>query len=385
MIDAKAWFDAAIERGVDFFAGVPCSFLTPFINYAISNDRTEYIGAASEGETVGIAAGAWLGGRKTMVMCQNSGFGNMVNPLTSLNHTFRIPTMLVTTWRGQPGLKDEPQHGLMGARLEHLLDALELPHELFPSEEADIAASLDRAMEAMASTRLPYAFVMQKGTVAKCPLNPPVIDRGVFPAERVDAREMPATPEMSRQQAVVLATEVLGPDRAYLATTGKLGRELFTVADRANHFYHVGAMGCVSGVGLGLALTQPKKNVVVLDGDGSLLMKMGALATIGHYAPRNFLHIVFDNERHESTGGQLTVSSTVEFAQIAAGAGYRKAYRVGTRSDFEDVLGTAADEEGPALIHVKVGLATDPNLGRPTVTPHDVAVRFRDWIEGGHE
>ncbi|MHC4958497.1 MAG: phosphonopyruvate decarboxylase [Planctomycetota bacterium] len=366
MIGARDWFAEANARGFDFLTGVPCSFLTPFINYAIG--ASSYVGAASEGEAAGIAAGAWLGGRKPIAMCQNSGLGNLVNPLTSLQYTFRIPTLLVVTWRGQPGVKDEPQHELMGRATERILDAIEVPHELFPQETGQIAASLDRADAAMNASGLPFAFVMRKGSVARHDLEAPVA--AARPAAHVERR--PDT-GWARNDALARVVEVFGPDCAYLASTGKLGRELFTLGDGPNRFYHVGAMGCVSGVGLGVALCKPDRRVVVLDGDGSLLMKMGALATIGHYAPENLVHIVFDNERHESTGGQSTVSSTVDFAGVAAAAGYRNAFA-------GDALEEARDRPGPTLVHLKVGVATDPDLGRPTIAPSEVARRFRSWL-----
>ncbi len=378
MIQAGEWFDEALQRGYDFLTGVPCSFLTPFINYAISGEKTRYVGAASEGEAAGIAAGAWLGGRKTVVMCQNSGLGNLVNPLTSLNWTFRIPTLLVVTWRGQPGLKDEPQHGLIGRSMERLLDAIEIPHEIFPTEPDAIAPSLDRAEAAMEESSLPFAFIMKKGTVAKQELRAEPVDHD--DPDEVPLHLRPLTPEISRREALALTIEVLGPECAYLATTGKLGRELFTLGDKPNHFYHVGGMGCVSGVGLGLALTQPQRRVVVLDGDGSVLMKMGSLATIGHEAPQNFIHIVFDNEQHESTGGQATVSSTVDFAHVAVGAGYRHAYAAGGRDDMRAILDEVSGQKGPVLVHLKVAVDTDPKLGRPTITPDEVARRFRSFI-----
>lgn len=382
MIEARDWFDAAIERGHTFFTGVPCSFLTPFINAAISGQRTQYVGAASEGEAIGIACGAWLGGRKSVAMCQNSGFGNTVNPLTSLSWTFRIPHLLVTTWRGDPDVNDEPQHELMGLKMKELLDAVDLPWEMFPSETDDIAASLDRADARMAETRRPFGFLMKKGTVAPYEIEARPVDRGAFPERRLDARPLPATPELARYEAVAAVVEALGDECVYLGTTGKLGRELFTLGDAPNRFYNVGSMGCVSAIGLGIALTRPERRVVVLDGDGSLLMKMGALATIGHYAPRNLVHVVFDNEVHDSTGGQSTVSSTVSFAEIAVGAGYRKAFAAGTARDLAEILAEARGMEGPVLIHQKVGRATDPNLGRPTIHPSEVAARLRGWLTG---
>src|SRR6201747_3181055 len=140
MIEATSFLDAAGQVGIGFYTGVPCSFLTPLINRTASDRALSYVGAASEGEAVAIAAGAWLAGRQTAVMCQNSGLGNAVNPLTSLNTPFRIPTLLIVTWRGQPGLKDEPQHELMGRITQKLLDVIEVPHRRFPDDPDALAS-----------------------------------------------------------------------------------------------------------------------------------------------------------------------------------------------------------------------------------------------------
>src|SRR5262245_1967284 len=142
MIDANAFINAAAVRRFDFYSGVPCSFLTPLINRVASNRHITYVGATSEGEAIAIAAGAWLGGRRTVVMCQNSGLGNAVNPLTSLNWPFRIPTLLIVTWRGQPGLADEPQHALMGEITGALLDTMRIPHRAFPTLAGGVAGAL---------------------------------------------------------------------------------------------------------------------------------------------------------------------------------------------------------------------------------------------------
>ena len=166
MIEAAAFLEAAVQRGVNFYTGVPCSFLTPLINRTASDRALTYVGAASEGEAVAIAAGAWLAGRQTAVMCQNSGLGNAVNPLTSLNTPFRIPTLLIVTWRGQPGLKDEPQHELMGRITQGLLDVIEVPHRRFPDKSEALAPLMDEARDVMAQTSLPFALVMEKGQPA---------------------------------------------------------------------------------------------------------------------------------------------------------------------------------------------------------------------------
>src|SRR5450432_3794262 len=165
MIDAGDFIAAARAGGLDFYAGVPCSFLTPLINGVIGADGLDYVGAASEGEAVAIAAGAWLAGRQTIVMCQNSGLGNAVNPLTSLNAPFRIPTLLIVTWRGEPGLGDEPQHVVMGEITGDLLEIIRVAHAPFPGEASTIGPTLDRAVAVMAETSLPFALVMQKGSV----------------------------------------------------------------------------------------------------------------------------------------------------------------------------------------------------------------------------
>ena len=166
MISANSFIGQALERGFDFYTGVPCSFLTPLINGVISGTGLQYVGAASEGEAVAIAAGAWLAGRKTVVMCQNSGLGNAVNPLTSLNAPFRIPTLLVTTWRGRPGIKDEPQHALMGEITHGLLDLIRVGHRPFPTTSDDLASALDHACAEMDRLDLPFAFVMAEDSVA---------------------------------------------------------------------------------------------------------------------------------------------------------------------------------------------------------------------------
>src|SRR5580765_5363442 len=165
MIAADEFLGPARARGFDFYTGVPCSFLTPIINRVIGDRALTYVGAASEGEAVGIAAGAWLAGRGSVVMCQNSGLGNAVNPLTSLSFPFRIPTLLVVTWRGQPGIHDEPQHELMGQITGRLLETMRIPHRAFPETAEAVAPALDEAEGEMARSELPFAFVMAKDAV----------------------------------------------------------------------------------------------------------------------------------------------------------------------------------------------------------------------------
>jgi phosphonopyruvate decarboxylase len=376
VIQAAAFLEAATQRGIGFYTGVPCSFLTPLINRTASDRGLSYVGAASEGEAVGIAAGAWLAGRETAVMCQNSGLGNAVNPLTSLNAPFRIPTLLIVTWRGQPGLKDEPQHELMGRITQSLLDVIEVPHRRFPDKLDALGPMLDEARDVMAQTSLPFALVMEKGslqdeTLDEAPRVP------LPPGERIDLRENGVRPTRLALLEQVLA---LAPsDLPIVVTTGKAGRELFTLADREQHLYQVGSMGCASPMGLGIATITGRKTLV-LDGDGAALMKLGAMATIGAYQPPGLVHVLLDNGVHDSTGGQATVSPVVDFAGVALACGYRRAFVCDSAAGFVGALREALVGDGPVLVHARIAPGSLEKLGRPTIAPHEVAQRFRSFI-----
>ena len=374
MITADAFIAAASARGFDFYTGVPCSFLTPLINGVLSDRSLRYVGAASEGEAVAIAAGAWLAGRRTVVMCQNSGLGNAVNPLTSLNAPFRIPTLLVTTWRGQPGLADEPQHEVMGQITHELIRLMGLAVEDAPNVEGAVGPAFDRALAAMDQTSLPFAWVLKKGDIADTPLNQPAPQVRV-PGRRDRFERGGERPK--REQALARILNVADERTAIIATTGKCGRELFTLADRPQHLYQVGSMGGASGMGLGVALNVDRP-VVVLDGDGAALMKLGAFATIGAYAPKNLIHVVLDNGVHDSTGGQQTVSASVDFAAVALDCGYAYAASCDDMEGFEQAWRGSRD--GPSLIHLRIAPGSMEKLGRPTISPAEVARRFKSFL-----
>ncbi len=376
MITAEEFLQPAARAGLDFYAGVPCSFLTPLINRVIGDRSLAYVGAASEGEAVGIAAGAWLAGRRTVVMCQNSGLGNAVNPLTSLNAPFRIPTLLVVTWRGGPGLADEPQHALMGAITPALLEVIRIPSRPFPDHAGGIGLRLEEACAHMERTGLPYALVMEKGTMAGEALDAEPVQASAG-AGAEDHRR--AGPRPARIAALERLLARLDEETAVVVTTGKAGRELFTLADRPQHLYQVGSMGCAGAMGLGIALNSPRE-VMVVDGDGAVLMKLGALATIGAYAPANLTHLVLDNGVHDSTGGQPTVSGGVDLAAVAAACGYRRSYACDDLAGLDAALDAAREGPGPRLVHLRIAPGSLDELGRPTVAPHEVARRFRDFL-----
>ena len=384
MIQASDFISACVSRGYTFYTGVPCSFLKPLINYVIQSPDVDYIAASSEGEAVGIAAGAYLAGRKAIVMCQNSGLGNTVNPLTSLNYPFHIPLLLIITLRGEPSLKDEPQHELMGQITGELLDTLRIPWAFFPDEPEKVATVLDQAQSEMAATELPFALIMKKGSIGKTDLvtgvttepdKHQVSPKGQFsckPGER-----------MSRIESIKIIREAFSAEDAIIATTGKIGRELFTLGDTKNQLYVVGSMGCAAGISFGIQYVKPNQRVIVLDGDGAILMKMGTLATIGNNKPACFIHVILDNESYESTGGQRSVSPTVDFCHIATACGYKKCYRVDTHNDLIHAIHTARAKSGPSLFHVKVSRGSDSNLGRPTLKPFQVKERFMKFLAEG--
>ena len=383
MIEARQFVEAARERGFEWWAGVPCSFLTPFINYVLQDPSLRYVSMANEGDAVALIAGATLGGRRGVSMMQNSGLGNAVSPLTSLTWTFELPQLLIVTWRAQPGVHDEPQHALMGPITPQMLETMEIPWELFPSESSDIGPALDRAVAHMDSTGRPYALVMQKGTVAPYALK---AGDGPLARPRRAASLLPLTlapsSRVSRQDALreVVARTPVG-STAVLATTGFCGRELYAIEDRPNQLYMVGSMGCVTPLALGLALARPDLRVVALDGDGAALMRLGAFATVGAYGPSNLFHLLLDNGVHDSTGGQATVSAGVSFAEIAAACGYASSLetdevsRIGTWLSEPPADG-ACSLQGPKFARLFTRPGSPDGLPRPSVTPIDVRTRL---------
>jgi len=382
VIQASDFIDAARARGYAFYAGVPCSFLTPFINTVIDDERLTYISAANEGDAVAAAAGQALAGGRAVAMMQNSGLGNAVSPLTSLTWVFKLPILLIVTWRGAADVADEPQHELMGRITTDMLDSMEIPWEVFPNEACAIAAALDRADTHMAETGRPYCLVMKKDTVAPAELmdrSSPSQSRGAItfrPAPR-KARHLPG---VSRRDALAYLVERSDVHNSVIiASTGYAGRELFAVADRPNHLYMVGAMGCAPLLGLGLALARPDLKVIVIDGDGAALMRLGGMATLAAYGPANLAHLLLDNGMHESTGGQSTVSAGLSFASIAAACGYRTTYEGYDLRLVDDVL--AGSTQGPAFSHLHIEPGVDKaGLPRPDQSPADVRARFMHHI-----
>ncbi|MFT7458915.1 MAG: phosphonopyruvate decarboxylase [Planctomycetota bacterium] len=380
MISAESFIEAARQRGFQHYSGVPCSFLTPFINYVINDESLTYISSANEGDALSTAAGMAIAGKPAVVMMQNSGLGNAISPLTSLAYVFRIPLLIIATHRGAPGLKDEPQHELMGQITGDLFDTMRTPWEVFPVKKEAIQPALQRACDYMQKERRPYAFIMPKGAVAEHELKntsvPSVNNR------TIDRRSFASSDQgrISRQMAlkqIINNTPI--ESSVVIATTGFSGRELYAIDDRANHLYMVGSMGCASSLALGIALARPEKQTVIIDGDGAALMRMGNFATIGSYGQSNLVHILLDNEVHDSTGAQATVASNVQFADVAAACGYGVSYS-GDDSNLIDALFELKKSPGPRFGHLKIRAGTIENLPRPNMSPTQVLQRLMQHI-----
>lgn len=380
MLQANTFVEQARQRGFAWYAGVPCSFLTPFINFVIGDPRLHYVSAANEGDAVAFAAGVALGGGRAIAMMQNSGLGNAVSPLTSLNHVFRLPVLLICTHRGAPGVSDEPQHALMGEITQQMFEVLRIPWQIFPSVPEAVPAVLDAADDYLRREGRPFALIMHKGSVAPHALG---THKAPVPRRQQSAEPCPApfvAWRASRDEAL-RRIQAATPDQSHVvvATTGYTGRELYALADRPNQIYLVGSMGCASSLGLGLALSRRDRHIVVLDGDGAALMRLGNFATLGSYGGDNLTHIVLDNEVHDSTGAQATVSANVDFAAIAAACGYGSVLRGDSLDLIDRVLGDTA-LPGPRLLHLKIRPGTLADLPRPKVTPEFVARRLTEHL-----
>ncbi|MDR1904093.1 MAG: phosphonopyruvate decarboxylase [Treponema sp.] len=365
MLDTRRFGELLKSHGFSFYSGVPCSFLKDLINYSIN--ECEYVMAANEGDAVAVCAGAYLGGRKTVVLMQNSGLGNAVSPLTSLNAVFRIPVLGFVSLRGGPGLGDEPQHELMGRITAAMLETMQIDHAVLSEEQREAEAQLAKAAEIIDAGK-PFFFIVKKGAFSPIALNED--KKSAEPQGRISRFEM------------LKAVKAGAPDDVlFLATTGFTGRELYELGDEPNNLYMVGSLGCVSSLGLGLALARPDKKVIVLDGDASVLMRAGSLGVNAWYKPKALLHILFDNHAHESTGGQFTVSPGIDYPLLAKAFGYPEISKAASGPVLKKTVEAWAKTGGLRFVYVPIAQGVPEKLGRPKVKPQDVMERFKQFIK----
>ncbi|WP_031097996.1 phosphonopyruvate decarboxylase [Streptomyces sp. NRRL S-15] len=348
MIEPTFFCDELARRSVEFYTGVPCSFFQGPISLLGQGGRGRYVAAANEGAALAMATGAELAGTRSAVMLQNSGFGNLLNPLTSLVMTFRVPALVFMSLRGWPDpAADEPQHAVMGASQHALLDALGIDRWTLPPTEDGLVDVLDQVEHSRAEGR-PAFVLVPKNTVG--------VDDSTAP---------PAAAPFGRRQALSALAPHLG-DAAVYATTGFISRELYSVAHRPDNFYMQGSMGHALSLGVGSALADPMLRTVVIDGDGAALMHLGSCAVTGAAAPPNLTHVVLDNGAYESTGAQQTLA-TVDWDAFGRSVGYRTARTVSTADGLDAAMRDIADAAGPHLVVARIGL-DGPGQTPPRVT-----------------
>lgn len=367
-------FAAALRRShFDFFTGVPCSLVEDVIATLEPGAEAPYVAAAREDAAVGLAAGAWLAGRRPCVLMQNSGLGTSLNALASLSLMYGLPVLLVVTWRGYEG-KDAPEHILTGEITPSLLDLLRIPHRTLGAESvsADIAwaaSEMDARMQPVALLVPPN--VVETGHAAHGA--PAASAAARLP--RLSAAVERLVPSVSRRAAIEVARKQLG-DEPLVHANGYICRESYSLGDRPQNFYMIGSMGLASAIGFGLALARPQQRSVVFDGDGNLLMNLGILAMVGARQPRNFVHCVFDNEVYGSTGNQRSPSREVGLHRLAAAAGYRTSVAVTEPRAIESAVAAALGSDGPHFVLVKV-TTEEADVPRIPYTPAEIRDRFR--------
>ncbi|MCL2226733.1 MAG: phosphonopyruvate decarboxylase [Oscillospiraceae bacterium] len=373
-MNTQRFVTALTELGADFYTGVPDSLLSSFCDYIYQEFGVskKHIVAANEGSAVGLAAGHYLATSKpAVVYMQNSGLGNAVNPICSLLHrkVYAIPAIFVIGWRGEPGVKDEPQHLFQGEITLQLLDCLEIPYAVI-SKGTDLAQQYISKFKGCIENGQSVAFVIRKDAL------------------KSDSKaKYPSSAEMSREQVLNLIIDNSNESDIFVCTTGKLSREIFEIREqrKAGHerdFLTVGSMGHSISIAHGMALSKPEIRIFCLDGDGAAIMHLGSLAVAGTDAPENLVHIVINNGAHETVGGMPVVSTHLNLSEVAAALKYRHSFRAADQSSLSELLGAVKGLGGPIFIEVMCSLASRGDLGRPTTTPIQNKNDFMKFVGG---
>jgi len=369
VVDPITFHNALAQSGIDFYTGVPDSMLRPFCACVAEHTKKErHIIAANEGAAIGLAAGSYLAsGRPALVYMQNSGLGNAINPLLSLADmsVYGIPMILMIGWRGEPGVKDEPQHVAQGQATTSLLNAIGVEHYQLPNDTAEATTMLNELRKQTIKDNKPVAVLVSKNTFAD------------YHADEND--DEPVT--LSRERAIELILNQIKPDSSVVSSTGMISRELYELRDhfKQNHdtdFLTVGSMGHCSQIALGIAVTNSNKRVICLDGDGAAIMHMGSMAIVGQASSANLLHVILNNGRHDSVGGQPTCGLEINFTTIAEGCGYQLVRSANDETELINALDAMSDLEGPLLLDVRIGAGHRKDLGRPEISPQDQKCNF---------
>ena len=362
MINPKFFYDTLASYGIDFYAGVPDSLLKNLCAYITDHaDAQHNIIAANEGGAMGLAAGHYLAtGQIPVVYMQNSGEGNIINPLASLTDpdVYNIPVLLVIGWRGKPGVHDEPQHVKQGKVTTGLLNVMGIDYTVLSKEEDKAEAQIKKAVAYMQATKQCYALVIEKDTF------------DIYTLQNIEKNDL----TMTREEAIQAVAFALDAKDCIVSTTGMISRELFEYRTAKNEgherdFLTVGSMGHASQIALGIAMAKQDRRVWCFDGDGATIMHMGNLAIVASKQPKNYIHVVFNNGAHDSVGGQPTVGLDIDIPRIARAVGYKHTFSVSTKEDLVDILKDVKANEGLTFLEIKVKKGNRKDLGRPTTTP----------------
>lgn len=374
IISCEDFFEVLKKQGITFFTGIPDSTFKDWMSFLADNDKKklENLVACNECEAIALAAGYHLATNKIgVVYMQNSGLGKTVNPLTSIcdPEIYAIPILLLIGWRGEPGEIDAAQHKKMGKITLPLLELLQIPYSILEPDLNKVETELKNAYSHFTKIKGPYAFIIKKNLFKKYETKKKIINEF----------------ELTRKRAINLIMENLNNDEIIVSNTGYISRELFEYResrkkDHYKSFYNIGGMGCASSISLSIALHKPNKKVLVFDGDGSILMQMGALSTIGKSSPSNLIHIIFDNNAHESTGGQPTNSESVDFIEIALGCSYKSAILITTSERLISTIKSLSKMEGPILLLVKINLTLNTDLKRPNKKPTEYKKDLMNYL-----
>lgn len=357
-----------------FFTGVPDSQLKALCNYLIQTygvDARHHIIAANEGNAVGIAAGYYLAtGKVPVVYMQNSGEGNVINPVASLmnDKVYGIPCIFVIGWRGEPGIHDEPQHIFQGEVTCKLLECMDIQYMILGKDTTE--SKLNQKMiefNELLKQGKQVAFVVRKGAL------------------EYDQKVVYSNGNTMLREDIIKHIIPVSKEDPIISTTGKASRELFEIREaygqgHAHDFLTVGSMGHSSSIALEIAVQKPNSKIWIIDGDGAILMHMGSMALIGSYKPKNIVHIVINNGAHETVGGQPTVMSEVDICRVAEGCGYPMVVSVASFDELDKALNLAKEADCLCLIEVKCAIGARENLGRPTTSAKDNKVFFVDCL-----
>ncbi|GIN38952.1 MULTISPECIES: phosphonopyruvate decarboxylase [Heyndrickxia] len=375
MIDVLTFGKELKRHDFQFYCGVPCSYLKDLINFAIND--CEYVMATNEGEAIAIASGAVIGGKKSVVLMQNSGLTNATSPLISLVHPFKIPILGFVSLRGESGLIDEPQHELMGEITPDLLSLMKIRWEYLSHDIAEASLQLERANEWIEKNES-YFFIVRKGTfhpVDHLKESLQLSNNSL----KINKKKNDQIP--TRFEALQVIQSLKDQHTIHLATTGKTGRELYEIEDSQNNFYMVGSMGCISSIGLGMSIAKKDKKFIAIDGDGALLMRLGNLATNGYYSPSNLLHILLDNHSYDSTGGQMTVSQHTNFIEMAAACGYKQSIYVHNLLELRNYIQFWKSHQELTFLYMKIAKGSKNGIGRPRQSPVEIKERLQVFLD----